>query len=80
MNTTDDHRSIENPRPDLCLFALHEALNPGMRSLRIIEGLPLDLVSKTAYDQGWALLELNLNGVPVRAYRRDMRQEDRYRT
>jgi hypothetical protein len=70
----------DNPRPHLHPITLHEALNPGVRSLRIVEGLPLDPVSSTAYAGGWALLEVNAAGVPVRAYRREMHHEERYRT
>jgi hypothetical protein len=70
----------DNPRPQMHSITLHEALTPGVRSLRIVEGLPLDPVSSTAYAGGWALLEVDASGAPVRAYRRDMRQEDRYRT
>jgi hypothetical protein len=62
----------ENPRPGLHRVPLHDAMAPGVRSVRIAEGQSLDALLVAGYEAGWALIETDGNGNALRAYRREL--------
>jgi hypothetical protein len=69
--------SFDTHRPSLHRITLHDAMNPGVRSVRITESQPLDSLLAASYAAGWALIEVNDKGEPLRAYRRDLKERVR---